>query len=42
MPKGKVAFKRFAAVNSTCDPTSLPYREPLLDYLRSERRVDVG
>ena len=37
MPKGKAAFKRFAAVNSTCDPTSLPYREPLLDYLRSEK-----
>ena len=37
LPKGKAAFKRFVAAHSTLAPATLPYREPLLDYLRSER-----
>ncbi len=37
LPKGKAAFKRFVAANSTFSPETLPYCEPLLDYLRSER-----
>lgn len=37
LPKGKAAFKRFVAANSTFSPATLPYREALLDYLRSER-----
>lgn len=37
LPKGKAAFKRFVAANSTVSPATLPYHEPLLDYLRSER-----
>lgn len=37
LPKGKAAFKRFVAANSTFSAAALPYREPLLDYLRNER-----
>ncbi|MBK1653893.1 4-hydroxybenzoate polyprenyltransferase [Allochromatium vinosum] len=37
LPKGKAAFKRFVAANSTFSAATLPYREPLLDYLRNER-----
>lgn len=37
LPKGKATFKRFVTANSTFSPATLPYREALLDYLRSER-----
>lgn len=37
LPQGKVAFKRFVAVNSTFSPEIVPYRESFLAYLRSER-----
>lgn len=38
LPKGKVAFKGFIAANSRISPETLPYREALLDYLRSEKK----
>lgn len=39
LPKGKAAFKSFVAANSTFSPETLPYREPLLDYLRREKKA---
>jgi len=37
LPKGKAAFKGFLAANTSFSPETLPYREALLDYLRSEK-----
>jgi 4-hydroxybenzoate polyprenyltransferase/phosphoserine phosphatase len=39
LPKGKAAFKRFVAANSGISPETLPYREELLEYLRSEKEA---
>ena len=35
--KGKAAFKEEIAAHTDIDPAQLPYRQDLLDYLRSER-----
>lgn len=35
--KGKAAFKDAIAADANLDPAQLPYRQDLLDYLRSER-----
>jgi 4-hydroxybenzoate polyprenyltransferase/phosphoserine phosphatase len=35
--KGKAEFKRLVAAHSTLSPALLPYREPLLEYLREEK-----
>jgi 4-hydroxybenzoate polyprenyltransferase len=37
LPKGRAVFKSFVAANSTFSPDALPYREPLIHYLRNER-----
>lgn len=37
LPKGKAALKSFVAAKVSFSPANLPYREPLLDYLRSEK-----
>ena len=37
LPKGKAVFKCFVAANTTFSAATLPYREPLLHYLRNER-----
>jgi len=39
LPKSKAAFKRFVAANSSFSPATIPYCEPFVDYLRSEREA---
>src|SRR5258707_11436453 len=37
--RGRAYLKAQIAARTTVDPSALPYHEPLLDYLRAEKRM---